>query len=89
MKSKHPMQPLEKDKEGTIRFKQNKLVNFLLEWSSTRGMNLNDLAIIPFSDEDRCQFAQLIGYSTSGYAELHYVSDEDFGEVEIAEQEMT
>jgi len=29
-----------------------------------------------FSQEDREQFAQLIGYSLSGFGELSYVSDE-------------
>ena len=31
---------------------------------------------MPFSDEDREQFAQLIGYSVSGFGELSYASAE-------------
>ncbi len=41
---------------------------------------MNDLAVKDFSDEDRCQFAQLIGYSISGYEELSYVCRHEFGE---------
>jgi hypothetical protein len=37
---------------------------------------MNRLALVPFSDEDRAQFAQLIGYSLNRYSELSYVSDE-------------
>jgi hypothetical protein len=35
---------------------------------------MNDLALMPFSNEDREQFAQLIGYSVSGFGELPYAS---------------
>jgi len=31
-----------------------------------------------FNDEEREQFAQLIGYSVSGFGDLSYVSDETF-----------
>jgi hypothetical protein len=34
------------------------------------------LACLPFSDEDREQFAQLIGYSLGGFGDLSYASDE-------------
>jgi hypothetical protein len=37
---------------------------------------MNELACLEFSDEDRTQFVQLIGYSFSGFMELSYVSDE-------------
>jgi hypothetical protein len=36
---------------------------------------MNHLAEMDFSAEDREQFAQLIGYSLSGFGELDYVSD--------------
>jgi hypothetical protein len=42
---------------------------------------MNKLAMMPWSNEDRCQFAQLIGYSLGGYGELHYVSDEELRRV--------
>jgi hypothetical protein len=40
---------------------------------------MNTLATMTFSDDDRRQFAQLIGYSLSGYGELRsYVDDEAY-----------
>lgn len=73
--SKHPIQPLETDGDGVLRFKPNKIVRFLLD----AGMyDLNKLAIMEFSQNDREQFAQLIGYSLSGFSELSYVSDETY-----------
>ncbi|EKF9218907.1 TPA: hypothetical protein ACMDRZ_002984 [Vibrio cholerae] len=79
MQTKHPIQPLSEDKNGTIRFKSNKIVEFLLERG---GFDMNDLACMEFSQEDREQFAQLIGYSLSGYGELSYVSDESYDAAE-------
>jgi len=71
----HPIQPLYKDKHGSIRFKKNAMVRFLLD---TSQHDMNNLAIIDFSDDDREQFAQLIGYSLGGFGELSYVSDETY-----------
>lgn len=63
------VQPIERDENGTIRFRQNKIVRFLLD----DGPNdMNRLSYMPFSNEDRCQFAQLIGYSVSGIGDLPY-----------------
>jgi hypothetical protein len=39
---------------------------------------MNKLALMKFSDEDREQFAQLIGYSLSGFSELSYVTDKTY-----------
>ncbi len=70
------MQPLIKDKRGTVRFKENAIVSAVLEAAREgRKLDLNDIACMDFTQEDRCQFAQLIGYSLSGYHELNYVSD--------------
>ncbi len=69
----HPHQPLGQDEDGVIRFKQNKIVRFLLEMGQ---FDMNKLAMMNFSNEDRTQFAQLIGYSRSGFGDLSYVSDE-------------
>jgi hypothetical protein len=60
------------------RFVPNKIVQYLLD---NGGINMNELAIRGFDDEDRQQFAQLIGYSVSGYASLSYVSDESYSAV--------
>lgn len=76
---KHPTQPLVKDKHGTLRFKRNSIVEFLLQKG---GYDLNKLAAIDFSQEDREQFAQLIGYSLDGFGELDYVSDETYERAE-------
>lgn len=73
----HPIQPLVKDAKGTLRFKANAIVQHLLDTHPTS--NMNKLAILDFSDEDRQQFAQLIGYSLSGYGELGYVNDDAYG----------
>jgi hypothetical protein len=70
-----PMQPLVVDRQGTVRFAENAVVRHLLDKGS---IDLNALAVEEFSDADRAQFAQLIGYSVSGYGELHYVSDESY-----------
>jgi len=68
----HPVQPLIKEANGTVRFKKNAIVRFLLD---AVPFDMNQLAIMEFSDEDREQFAQLIGYSLGGFSELSYVSD--------------
>lgn len=80
---KHPIQPLVPDLEGTLRFKQNAIVRFLLDGGRH---NMNDLAVMNFSDEDREQFAQLIGYSLRGYGELSYVSDASYETASIMSQ---
>lgn len=69
---KHPIQPLKTDKHSVVRFKENAIVSHLLE---NGGFDMNDLAVMDFSQQDREQFAQLIGYSLSGFGELSYVSD--------------
>jgi hypothetical protein len=69
---KRPMQPVEVV-DGVARFRGNPIVRFLLDNGS---VDLNKLATLPFSDADREQFAQLIGYSVGGYCDLHYVSEE-------------
>lgn len=70
-----PIQPLEYDERGVLRFKANAIVRHLLDHG---GIDLNALACLPFGDEDRRQFAQLIGYSLSGYGELPYVDDASY-----------
>ena len=65
----HPMQPVEWDGEGVIRFKTNSIVRYLLDNGS---LDLNDLAKVTFSDDDWTQLAQLIGYSVLGAGDLSY-----------------
>jgi hypothetical protein len=74
---KNPIQPLENDERGVLRFKANRIVQHLIDTHPT--CNMNTLACMEFSDDDRQQFAQLIGYSLSGYSELQrYVTDEAY-----------
>lgn len=77
---KHPIQPIEEDANGILRFKENKIVRFLLDEGS---FDLNILAAKGFSVEDREQFAQLIGYSLSGFSELNYVTYETYAAAEM------
>lgn len=71
---KHPMQPVVLDSRGVARFKENKIVSRVLEFATAHGCGMNELARMDFSIEDRMQFAQLIGYSVSGYGDLGYAS---------------
>ena len=71
----HPIQPLKKDSNGVVRFKQNNIVMYLLD---NGGIDLNELAVMDFSDNDREQLSQLIGYSLSGFGDLSHVSDETY-----------
>lgn len=63
-----------------IRFRANPLVRYLLD---AGGLTMNHLAALPGIDaEDRAQFAQLIGYSVSGFGDLSYVSGELFAQAD-------
>ena len=75
---RNPMQPLYKDGNKTIRFKENVIVRTLLDWATNKGMGLNELAMMEFSQDDREQFAQLIGYSLGGFGELSYVRNDTY-----------
>lgn len=68
-----PIQPLIEDSHGVLRFKANEIVRHLLDHG---GIDMNQIAIMDFSREDREQFAQLIGYSWSGASDLGYMSSE-------------
>lgn len=78
--TKHPHQPLV-TVDGIQRFKQNAIVKFLLD---NGKFDMNHLAVLPFTREDRVQFAQLIGYSLCGFGDLSYVTDSDYEEAEGA-----
>ena len=75
---KNPIQPLSTDAHGVLRFKANAIVQHLLD--THPACDMNTLARMNFTDDDRQQFAQLIGYSLNGYSELQsYVDDEAYG----------
>lgn len=69
----HPIQSLEPDPQGRLRFKANAIVKYLLEKGP---FDMNHLAAQGFTQDDQEQFAQLIGYSLSGFGTLSYVSSE-------------
>jgi len=73
-----PIQPLHIDEHDVQRFVPNKIVQALLDTST---LDLNQLAMMDFTDEERIQFAQLIGYSVDGFGSLSYVSDEAYESV--------
>lgn len=65
--AKHPMQNIVMV-DGVARFTENEIV--------AGQFDMNQIARMNFDDEDRAQFAQLIGYSVSGYGDLSYASAE-------------
>jgi len=79
----HPMQPVIKDAASVPRFRENAIVRALLDRDAERGKGpgrndggLNWIGTQDFTQANKEQFAQLIGYSIVGYHELSYVSDE-------------
>ena len=72
---RHPIQQLATDESGVLRFRANAIVRHLLD---AGPFDMNDIAVGDFSNEDHEQFAQLIGYSLSGFGDLSYVSDETY-----------
>ncbi len=74
-----PMQPLVRDPGGVIRFRANRIVRFLLEEVS---YDLNQLYLMGFGEDEWEQFAQLIGYSVSGFGELDYASNDAYATAE-------
>lgn len=72
---KHPIQPIYADANGVPRFRANAIVEFLL---NNGGFDMHALGMMDFSNEDREQFSQLVGYSLSGFGGLHHVSSETY-----------
>lgn len=86
MKRVH-LQPILIDEHGVARFRANALVRYLLD---NGGLDMNALAMFAIktgvSKEDQQQFAQLIGYSVDGYADLSYA--EGSASVRAADREV-
>lgn len=74
----HPTQPYALDSHDVERFKANYIVSELLDFASQHGFDMNAIARRQYTPEDRVQFAQLIGYSVSGFADLSYVDQEAY-----------
>lgn len=87
MTQKHPIQPTYLDDNGTLRFKPNKIVEYLLKDQNGNFTKMNEIAVMDFSKEDRQQLAQLIGYSVSGFGGLSYVLGSGLEEIAYAQHE--
>jgi hypothetical protein len=85
-KKPQPIQPIEWDGAGVIRFRGNPIVRYLLEQGT---FDLNHLAALEFKGADWEQFAQLIGYSVSGWGGLSYVSTETLNKADAIAHEVS
>jgi len=84
--SAFPIQPIINDEQGRPRFVTNRIVETLLD---SGELDMNALAVMDFTDEEREQFSQLIGYSLGGFGELSYVSDQAYTAAVLMSQGMT
>ena len=82
-----PIQPMELDESGTLRFKENKIVRALLDTHPKMDMIM--IATLPFSVEDQRQFNQLIGCSVDRYCEKQINCEDEahLAEIEKLEQQ--
>lgn len=90
---KHPVQPVVIANDGVYRFKENKIVSKLLEMA-TKGQrySYNDIAIDycngKVNRDDMVQFAQLTGWSVSGFGGLSEVKDKDWERAQVKVEKM-
>lgn len=72
MVTKHPTQPIEVDDGGVVRFKRNKVVEFMLDHPDKADLNTLSFQVQlgQLPEADYMQLMQLIGYSVSGYGDL-------------------
>jgi hypothetical protein len=75
------MQPIARDQDGILRFKANAII---LDLFAAGPYDMDDLAKLPFTLEDREQFAQLTGYSVDGFLDLPYPRGTTRKAVELA-----
>lgn len=88
-KRPQPLQPLVWDGEGVVRFQANRVVKRLLDEASARGIDMNFLRRQEGpTNEDWEHFAQLIGYSVSGWGNLSYVSDKTWSRADKAKDKL-
>ena len=68
---RHPMQKIEQTEDGVIRFRENKIIRYLMKEGK---IDLNQIYCKDtdgdFNKGDYTQLMQLIGYSVSGYGDL-------------------
>ena len=75
-----PFQPIGADADGVIRFRPNRLVQYLLDHGP---FDLNDLAHLPdITNAEHMQLSQLIGYSVSGAGALSFFDHETVVEMD-------
>lgn len=74
MSEAFPDQPLYVDSDGCARFRENRIVRFMLSVCREHGVNLSVIGAMTadgsYSNEEFAQLAQLIGYSVYGFGEL-------------------
>jgi len=85
LKNDFPDQPIVWAEDDVIRFRGNSIVRHLLD---NGPFDMNTLATLSASIEDRAQFAQLIGYSVSGYGDLSYVPAEVISRCDVKAEEL-
>ena len=78
----HPRQPIAFAADGVVRFKENRIVSWMLEQGRLgKKFDLNTIVLQchsgHFNFADLVQLDQLIGYSTSGFGDLSYVPDSE------------
>ena len=63
--------PLVKDSAGTVRFRSQPVVRWLLERAeSGTKTDMNDVCLAGFEQDDLMEFYRLIGYSVAGFDEV-------------------
>ena len=72
---KFPLQPI-----IAGRFVENRIVRDLLD---NGPFDMNSIATGSYTDQEQVQFAQLIGYSVSGFGSLSYVDNETYEAAEL------
>lgn len=83
----HPMQPVVIAKDKIICFKENPIIQWMLDMGREgKRFDLNTIAIVSsglgWKKEDHMQIAQMLGYSVSGYGDLSYASKKSIQEAD-------
>lgn len=78
----HPVQPLVRGLDGTVSFKANPIVRFLI---NAGKFDWNVLGLMPWQREDMVQLIQFSGMSLIGFGSSPYVTDEDYNRAESQE----
>jgi len=79
-------QPLYTDNRGILRFKENDVILYLLHKS---GITIEQVASLPFSNEDKIQFVQLIGIDIVAFEFLPFVTSDLFNAYMIMNSDST